>query len=132
MAQAFDRPRCTATITGDDTVEVSIDGVVTPFDSLEAAIAHLAETAGILGRPVKVAALDPSSPTEPQAHLIVDEHGTIAADTARRAASPRRRGGRIVALEDIAPAHDHTEPALTEPERLPQGRHAAALSSQNF
>ena len=32
MAQALDRPRCTATINDNDTVEISVDGVVTPLN----------------------------------------------------------------------------------------------------
>lgn len=60
MAQALDRPRCIATINDNDTVEVSVDGVVTPLNSMDDAITQLTETARILGRPVKVVAVDPS------------------------------------------------------------------------
>lgn len=109
MAQAFDRPRCTATITDDDTVEVSIDGVVTPLESMDEALAHLSDTARTLGRPLKVTAVDPTSEDDPETHLIVGPDGDISAEEATH---NRRRGSRAVTLDEIAPP----EPA---PEQTP-------------
>lgn len=91
MAHALDRPRCTATFTDDDTVQVSIDGAVTPLNSMDDAIAHLAETARMLRRPVKVTAVDPSSKDEPRTYLIVGPDGDISADEVTAEASRGRR-----------------------------------------
>ena len=117
MAQALDRPRCTATITDDDTVEVSIDGVVTPLNSMDDAIAQLTETARILGRPVKVVAIDPSSDSELETYLVVGPDGEVSTDgTATRPSRTGRRGSRAVSLDELVPAESAPEPLLTEPE----------------
>jgi MinD-like ATPase involved in chromosome partitioning or flagellar assembly len=122
MAQALDRPRCTATITDDDTVEVSIDGVMTSRNSMDDAIAHLTETARTLGRPVKVVAVDPSSQEDLETYLVVGPDGDVSADgTATRPSRARRRGSRAVNLEEIAPAESSPEPLLTEPENVSEG-----------
>ncbi|MFI7482419.1 MinD/ParA family protein [Kocuria sp. M1R5S2] len=134
MAQALDRPRCTATITDDDTVEVSIDGVLTPLNSMDEAIAHLTDTARALRRPVKVVALDPSSHNDPETHLIVGPDGNISADgTAAPASRGGPRGGRAVSLEDLVPTEPVAEPLLIEPQNVPEpaplGEAAPALSA---
>ena len=117
MAQALDRPRCTATITDDDTVEVSIDGVVTPLNSMDDAIAQLTETARILGRPVKVVAIDPSSDSELETYLVVGPEGEVSTDgTATPLPRAGRRGSRAVSLDELVPAESAPEPLLTEPE----------------
>ncbi|PLC10701.1 hypothetical protein AUQ48_16720 [Kocuria flava] len=120
MAQALDRPRCTATITDDDTVQVSIDGVVTSLGSMDGAIAHLAETARTLGRPVKVVAIDPSSENDSETYLVVGPDGDISTDeTATRPCRTGRRSGPAVSLQELVPAASGPEPVLTEPERSP-------------
>ena len=117
MAQALDRPRCTATINDDDTVEVSIDGVVTPLNSMDDAIAQLTETARILGRPVKVIAIDPSSDSELETYLVVGPDGEVSTDgTATPLPRAGRRGSRAVSLDELVPAESAPEPLLTEPE----------------
>ena len=67
-AEALTRPACTATINGDDTVSVTIDGLDQTFGSMPEAIGFFASTAGDLGRPVKVTAYDPSSATQPETY----------------------------------------------------------------
>ncbi|PLC10861.1 hypothetical protein AUQ48_16200 [Kocuria flava] len=120
MAQALDRPRCTATITDDDTVQVSIDGVVTSLGSMDGAIAHLAETARTLGRPVKVVAVDPSSENDSETYLVVGPDGDISTDeTATRPFRAGRRSGPAVSLQELVPAASGPEPVLTEPESSP-------------
>ncbi len=92
MAEALSRPVCTATIGDDDTVMVVIDGVERQCDSMPEAITYLADTAKDLGRPLKVTATDPSSPTNPESFLIVDVDGSVAEDSSVRAKRAARRG----------------------------------------
>ncbi|MDF9277444.1 hypothetical protein P4U43_06510 [Arthrobacter sp. EH-1B-1] len=86
------RPVCTATIGDDDTVMVVIDGVERQCDSMPEAITYLADTAKDLGRPLKVTAIDPSSPTNPESFLIVDVDGSVVEDSSVRVKRPSRRG----------------------------------------
>ena len=79
--EALTRPVCTATIGDDDTVSVTIDGVDQTFGSMPEAIDFFAGTAGDLGRPLKVTAYDPSSAAQPETYLIVNEDGSVDADT---------------------------------------------------
>ncbi|MCU1633063.1 MAG: hypothetical protein JWM61_1715 [Micrococcaceae bacterium] len=79
--ETLNRPVCTATISDDDTVSVTIDGVERTFLSMPEAIGYLAGTAQDIGRPVKVAAFDPTSTTQPETHLIVSEDGAVDADS---------------------------------------------------
>lgn len=92
MAKALSRPVCTATIGDDDTVMVVIDGVERQCDSMPEAISYLADTAKDLGRPLKVTAIDPSSPTNPESALIVDVDGSVSEDSSVRAKRSPRRG----------------------------------------
>ncbi len=80
-AEALTRPVCTATIGDDDTVSVTVDGVDQTFSSMPDAIGFFASTAGDLGRPIKVTAYDPSSVTQPETYLLVNEDGSVDADT---------------------------------------------------
>ena len=80
-AEALDRPVCTATIRDDETVVVTIDSVEREFASMPEAINYLAGTAGDLNRPVKVTAYDPSSATQPETSLIINEDGSVDADS---------------------------------------------------
>jgi MinD-like ATPase involved in chromosome partitioning or flagellar assembly len=121
MAQALDRPRCTATIIDDDTVQVSIDGVVTPFNSMNDAIAHLTEIARTLRRPVKVVAMDPSSQNDPQTYLVVGPDGDISADeTDTSPTRGGRRGSRVLSFDEIVSTAPAPEPRLTEPQDVPE------------
>ena len=129
MAQALDRPRCTATINDNDTVEVSVDGVVTPLNSMDDAIAQLTETARILGRPVKVVAVDPSSANEFETYLVVGPDGEVSTDvTAARLPRTGRRGSRAVSPGELVPAESTPEPLLSEPESSSHKK-AASMSS---
>lgn len=92
MAEALSRPVCTATIGDDDTVIVVIDGVERHCDSMPEAITYLADTAKDLGRPLKVTAIDPSSPTNPESYLIVDADASVAEDSSVRTKRAPRRG----------------------------------------
>lgn len=129
MAQALDRPRCTATINDNDTVEVSVDGVVTPLNSMDDAIAQLTETARILGRPVKVVAVDPSSANEFETYLVVGPDGEVSTDaTPTRLPRTGRRGSRAVSPGELVPAESTPEPLLSEPESSSHKK-AASMSS---
>lgn len=129
MAQALDRPRCTATINDNDTVEVSVDGVVTPLNSMDDAIAQLTETARILGRPVKVVAVDPSSANEFETYLVVGPDGEVSTDvTPTRLPRAGRRGSRAVSLGELVPAESAPESLLSEPESSSHKK-AASMSS---
>lgn len=92
MAEALSRPVCTATIGDDDTVMVVIDGVERHCDSMPEAITYLADTAKDLGRPLKVTAIDPSFPTNPESALIVDADGSVSEDSSVRTKRSPRRG----------------------------------------
>ena len=92
MAEALSRPVCTATIGDDDTVMVVIDGVERQCNSMPEAITYLADTAKDLGRPLKVTAIDPSSPANPESFLIVNADGSVVEDSSVRAKRPSRRG----------------------------------------
>ena len=120
MAEALERPVCTATIAADDSVEVTIDQVPYGFSSMTEAIKHVVSVAADLGRPIKLTAIDPSSETEPETHLIVDPEGSVAADPSASAKKrPVRRGSsRAVTLDDFAP----TTPATST---TPEGVDAA-------
>jgi MinD-like ATPase involved in chromosome partitioning or flagellar assembly len=116
-AEALTRPVCTATIGDDDTVSVTIDGVDQTFGSMPEAIGFLASTAGDLRRPVKVTAFDPSSTTQPQTHLIVNEDGSVDADTSVPAKKrpPRRSTPRP------APTGTVTQTGTGTPRESPAG-----------
>lgn len=117
MAQALDRPRCTATITDDDTVQVSIDGVVTSLNSMDNAIAYLTETARTLCRPVKVVAVDPSSDKDPETYLIVRPDGDISPDeNTGRSFRVGCRGTHVVSLDDIVASEPTSKPAVINSE----------------
>jgi MinD-like ATPase involved in chromosome partitioning or flagellar assembly len=109
--EALARPVCTATIGDDDTVSVTVDGVDQTFGSMPEAISFFASTAGDLGRPVKVTAYDPSSTTQPETYLIVNEDGSVDADTSVpvKKRPPRRTTSR--------PAKSA---AASQPERQPE------------
>ncbi|MBG6218734.1 MinD-like ATPase involved in chromosome partitioning or flagellar assembly [Arthrobacter sp. CAN_A6] len=112
-AEALTRPVCRATIRDDDTVSVTIDAVERTFASMPEAIGYLASTAGDLGRPVKVAALDPSSTTQPETHLIVSEDGSVDADSSVPA--KKRPPRRITpAPGQSAPSSSSVTPATGE------------------
>ncbi|WP_104118445.1 hypothetical protein [Arthrobacter sp. B1805] len=115
-AEALTRPVCTATIGDDDTVSVTIDGVDQTFGSMPEAIGFLASTAGDLSRPVKVTAYDPSSTTQPQTHLIVNEDGSVEADASVpvKKRPPRRTTPRPT---QATPASQPERPAGRQAER---------------
>lgn len=119
MAQALERPVCTARIAADDSVEVTIDRVPYEFASMPAAIEHVVSIAGDLGRPVKLTAIDPTSATEPETRLIISADGSVAADTsASTKKRPSRSGAsRVVTVDDLIPEPEQaTRPAAaTEP-----------------
>lgn len=121
--EALTRPVCTATIGDDDTVSVTVDGVDQTFGSMPEAINFFAGTAGDLGRPVKVTAYDPSSATQPETYLIVNEDGSVDADTsvpvkkrpARRTTPRPARAASASQPEGLAVADVTTAPATTTP-----------------
>ena len=119
MAQALERPVCTARIAEDDSVEVTIDRVPYEFASMPAAIEHVVSIAGDLGRPVKLTAIDPTSATEPETSLIVSADGSVAADASVPIKKRPSRGGssRAVTVDDlVSDAEEATGPvAATEP-----------------
>ncbi|MHA7241384.1 MinD/ParA family ATP-binding protein [Arthrobacter sp. TMS1-12-1] len=114
-AEALTRPVCTATIGDDDTVSVTIDGVDQTFGSMPEAIGFLASTAGDLGRPVKVTAYDPSSTTQPQTHLIVNEDGSVEADASApvKKRPPRRTTPRPTQATPASQPERPTERPVT-------------------
>ncbi|WP_272027805.1 MinD/ParA family ATP-binding protein [Kocuria rosea] len=129
MAQALERPVCTARIAEDDSVEVTIDRVPYEFASMPAAIEHLISVADDLGRPVKLTAIDPTSATEPETRLIVSADGSVAADASASAKKRSSRGGtsRVVTVDDLLPASEQaTRPvAATQPAADQSGQQPA-------
>jgi MinD-like ATPase involved in chromosome partitioning or flagellar assembly len=128
MAQALERPVCTARIAEDDSVEVTIDRVPYEFDSMPAAIAHVVSIADDLGRPVKLTAIDPTSVTEPETRLIVAADGSVTADASASMKKRPSRGGssRVVTVDDLVSEPEETtrpvaatEPAADLSERQP-------------
>ena len=110
MAQALERPVCTARIAADDSVEVTIDRVPYEFASMPAAIAHVVSIADDLGRPVKLTAIDPASVTEPETRLIVAADGSVTADASASMKKRPSRGGssRVVTVDDLVPKPEGT------------------------
>lgn len=118
--EALTRPVCTATIGDDDTVTATVDGVDQTFDSMPEAISFFANTAGDLGRPVKVTAYDPSSVTQPETNLIVNEDGSVDADTSVpvKKRPPRRntpRPGRATATSQPDRPIERPAAAVVDP-----------------
>lgn len=121
--EALTRPVCTATIGDDDRVSVTVDGVDQTFGSMPEAINFFAATAGDLGRPVKVTAYDPSSATQPETYLIVNEDGSVDADTsvpmkkrpARRTTPRPAKAASANQPEGLAVADVPTAPTTTTP-----------------
>jgi MinD-like ATPase involved in chromosome partitioning or flagellar assembly len=118
MAQALERPVCTARIAEDDSVEVTIDRVAYEFASMPAALEHVVSLAADLGRPVKMRAIDPTSATEPETHLVICPDGSVAADAS---ASPTKRpsrdsSSRVVTLDDFAFTPGVSETPALDPE----------------
>ena len=105
-AEAFSRPVCTATICGDDTVRVTVDGAEQVCGSMSEAITCLAATAGALRRPIRVTACDHSS-TQPEARLIIGPDGSVTEETPARGA--KRASGRT------PPTTSRPEPAAPAP-----------------
>ncbi len=118
--EALARPVCTATIGDDDTVSVTVDGVDQTFGSMPEAIDFFAGTAGDLGRPVKITAYDSSSATQPETHLIVNEDGSVDADTSvpvkkRPARRTTPRPAKAAASQPERPATaDAAAPSVVE------------------
>lgn len=131
-AEALTRPVCTATIGDDDTVSVTIDGVDQTFGSMPEAIGFLASTAGDLRRPVKVTAFDPSSTTQPETHLIVNEDGSVDADTSVSAKKrpPRRSTPRPAQTETSAQAETSAQTGTGTQHQTP-ARNAAATAAES-
>lgn len=126
MAEALDRPVYEATIQDDDTVQVTRDGVVNEYASMNDAIAAIGRDARALHRPVKLTAIDPHS-DQPQTRFIVDVDGSVDLDTSAstKTRGKRSAGSRAVSLDDLAPSATQ-EPEDTEVPDTPQSLEPAA------
>lgn len=124
MTEPLDRPRCEATITTTGEVEVSVGGIESRHETLDAALSHLGETAAGLRRPIKLTARDADAPDDPQ-YLIVDEQGHASADP-KPPRKPKR--GRRTGSTSVPATEDETNEGTlasdllgpTEPQQAPE------------
>lgn len=119
MATAFPRPLYTATIQEDDTVQVTVDGLVDEYASMNDAVAAIGKKANALRRPVKLTAIDPRS-EQPETYFIVDIDGSVDLDPDPPAKTRAKRSRRSKSTEQGVTLTDIIDDDANDPADAPE------------
>lgn len=130
MATAFPRPLYTATIQEDDTVQVTVDGLVYEYASMNDAVAAIGKKADALSRPVKLTAIDPRS-EQPETYFIVDTDGSVDLDPEPPAKTRAKRSRRSKSDAQGVTLADITEDAVIDSADAPESAESDSLPDEN-